>query len=75
MDAVNNHHSLWNSMQENLYREVAKIHFPDRSQAVSSTLIEMGMLTSQNFIQEFKNEYPEADAWIMEAAGFMYVGV
>ncbi len=66
MDAEDKHHSLWNSFQERIYLEVSRLKFPDRYKDISQSLIETERMTNQNFIQEFKADYPEADDWIME---------
>lgn len=75
MNAVNNHHSLWNHDQADVYVSCAKAHFGDEAKSLSKYLMSAGMLSDQNFIQEFKLDYPYADTAIMEATGLAYVGV
>lgn len=75
MNAINNHHSLWNDAQADAYVSYARDHFSDEAKSLSKHLMSIGMLSVQNFIQEFKIDYPYADIEIMEATGLAYVGI
>ena len=74
-NAINNHHSLWNSAQEELYINTAKTEFPKEFNELYDTLLTLGMLNSENMIQEFCNCYREHDGRIMEITGLAYVGI
>ncbi len=75
MNAINNHHSLWNDDQADAYVSFAKADFFEEFDAIRKELFSMGMLSVQNFIGEFKLFYPDADTLIMEATGLAYVGI
>ncbi len=75
MNAINNHHSLWNTEQADSYIATAKATDMEAFIMIFEKLSSMGMATAQNFIQEFKAYYPKQDETIMEATGLAYVGI
>ncbi len=75
MNAINNHHSLWNSEQEGSYIRAADEMFGNEWDTIISYVESTGMVTNQNLISEFKAQFSRFDIIIMEATGLAYVGI